>query len=266
MLGNSYFYNKSLKRVVAIFGTLFNNISVAKTIGGKMTGIIRVPLAYGPRQKFLARLASYDQNAAVDVAVRLPRMSFEITSIAYDPATKLNKLNSTTYPVEGNSDERIKVYQSAPYILSMQLNIMARHQDDASQILEQILPYFCPDYTVTVKDMEGPGSRTDLPIVLQSVAMQDDYEGDFMSSRRTLIYTLDFNIKVKFAGPFTNHSKIIKEVDLGFYPHLNVGDRSGIESVHIALGDPENDTPENFTTVTTFGFDDEEQTENLSPP
>jgi hypothetical protein len=255
MLGNTYFYNKSLKKIVAVFGTLFNNISIAKLINGKMQGISRVPLTYAPRQKFLARLASFDPNSPIDVAVRLPRMSFEITSIAYDTSSKLNRLNSTLYPIANNSVEKTRVYQSTPYTIGIQLNILARHQDDALQVLEQILPYFCPEYSVTVKDFEGPDSRTDIPIILQGISFQDDYEGDFQASRRTIIYTLDFSLRVKFSGPLDQRAKIIKAVDAHLYPHMNISANARPEeSVHVQLGDMENDTVDNYTVLTTFGF------------
>lgn len=259
MLGNTYFYNKSLKKIVAVFGTLFNNISTAKLINGKMQGISRVPLTYAPRQKFLARLASFDPNCPTDVAVKLPRMSFEITGINYDTTSKLNRLNSTLYPVSDNSFEKTRVYQSTPYTINMQLNILARHQDDALQIVEQILPYFCPEYSVTVKDLEGPNTLTDIPISLQSISFQDDYEGDFQASRRTIIYTLDFTMRVKFSGPLNQRAKIIKSVESNFYTSLesiNLG-ASPQESVLVQLGDMENDTPDNYTVVTTYGFTDD---------
>lgn len=257
MLGNSYFYNKSLKTIVAVFGTLFNNICVAKQVNGKLQGLSRVPLAYAPRQKFLARLAAHDPNNPVDVAVRMPRMSFEITGIQYDSTSKLNRLNHTLYPIDNNSTEKIKVYQSIPYNVNIQLNIFSKHQDDALQCVEQILPYFNPEYSVTVKGLEGPDSKTDIPITLQGVSFQDDYEGDFQSSRRTIIYTLDFTIKVKFSGPHDDRAKIIKMVDVNFYSHLNAGSNvDPDERVHVELGDMENDTPDNYTVITTFGFDE----------
>jgi|688.fasta_scaffold00486_6 hypothetical protein len=255
MLGNTYFYNKSLKTIVAVFGTLFNNISIAKLINGKMQGISRVPLSYAPRQKFLARLSTYDVNNPIDVAVRLPRMSFEITSIQYDTSSKLNRLNSTLYPIsETNTIEKARVYQSTPYILGMQLNILARHQDDALQCVEQILPYFNPEYNITVKDLEGPGSRTDIPITLQGVSFQDDYEGDFESSRRTIIYTLDFTIRVKFTGPIDQRAKIIKWVEAKMHADMNISATSKPDEIIRVEATSEPDAEGNFTVSTTYGF------------
>jgi hypothetical protein len=254
MLGNTYFYNKSLKTIVAVFGTLFNNISIAKLVNGKMQGIARVPLSYAPRQKFLARLASYDPNNPIDVAVRLPRMSFEITSIQYDTSSKLNRLNSTLYPIADNTIEKARVYQSTPYIIGMQLNILARHQDDALQCVEQILPYFNPEYNITVKDLEGPGSRTDIPISLQGVSFQDDYEGDFESSRRTIIYTLDFTIRVKFTGPLDQRAKIIKWVEANIHADMNISPTSKPDEIIRVEATSEPDANGNFTVSTTYGF------------
>jgi hypothetical protein len=255
MLGNTYFYNKSLKTIVAVFGTLFNNICIAKLINGKMQGISRVPLTYAPRQKFLARLASFDPNSPIDVAVRLPRMSFEITSIQYDSGSKLNRLNNTLYPInENNTIEKARVYQSTPYILGMQLNILARHQDDALQCVEQILPYFNPEYSITVKDLEGPGSRSDIPITLQGVSFQDDYEGDFQASRRTIIYTLDFTIRVKFTGPLDQRAKIIKWVEAGMHIGMDISPLDKPDELVRVEATSEPDADGNFTVATTYGF------------
>lgn len=257
MLNSSYYYNGNLKKIVAVFGTIFNNISIAKKINGKMTGIQRVPISYGPKQKFLARLSSQQNEEFGDVAIKLPRMSFEITSISYDSVSKLNKLNNNLYLVEGDSDVKKKIYQSIPYKVSMQLSILAHHQDDALQVFEQIVPYFTPDYTVAVKELEGPGSVTDVPILLTATNLQDDYEGDFANSRRTIIYTLDFDIKFKFMGIQSGPAKIIKIVDVNIHDDMNIGESNPVERVRVRLGDLENDTPEDYTVVTTYGFDED---------
>jgi hypothetical protein len=257
MLNSSYYYNGNLKKIVAVFGTIFNDISIAKKVNGKMTGIQRVPISYGPHQKFLARLSSQQNEKYGDVAIKLPRMSFEITSITYDSTSKLNKLNNKLYLVEGDSDSKTKIYQSIPYKVSIQLSILAHHQDDALQVFEQIVPYFTPDYTVAVKDLEGPGSVTDVPILLTATNLQDDYEGDFGNSRRTIIYTLDFDIKFKFMGIQSGPAKIIKVVDVDLYDTPITPDALPVDGVRVELGNPETDTPENYTVVTTYGFDED---------
>ena len=190
MLG-SYFYNATIKRVVSVFGTIFNNITVARHNGNTITNVSRVPLSYGPRQKFLSRIREEANLSTNQIAIKLPRMSFEITSIDYDAAAKLNKMNKI---VSGNEvNTRTSIFQSVPYTISMELNIYAKNQDDALQIVEQIIPTFTPDYTVTIKDIEGPGSKTDVPFILNSVTFQDDYDGDF-TTRRAIIYTLALSV------------------------------------------------------------------------
>ena len=256
MLSGSYYYNANLKKIVAVFGTIFNNISVAKKVNGKMTGIQRVPISYGPSQKFLTRLSAQNAEEYGDVAIKMPRMSFEIVSIAYDSTTKLNKLNNQSYTSAETPDSNTRIYSATPYRLSMQLNILARQQDDALQIFEQIIPYFTPEYTVAVKDLEGPGSITNVPFILTSTSLQDDYEGDFENTRRTIIYTLDFDIKIKFRGIEVGGSKIIKTVDVNLFDTTTIQNALPADRIHVELGDPENDTPDNYTVITTYGFDE----------
>ena len=222
-----------------------------------MMGVQRVPISYGPRQKFLTRLASQNEEANGDIAIQLPRMSFEITSIAYDATSKLNKLNSKLYTIEGTTDSKTKVYQATPYRMGMQLNIFARQQDDALQVFEQVVPYFTPEYSVAVKDLEGPGSITDVPFILTSTTLQDDYEGDFQNSRRTIVYTLEFDVKFKFIGIQSGPAKIIKIVDVDYYDDPITPTTEPIDGIRLELGDLVNDTPENYTVVTTYGFDEE---------
>jgi len=212
MFNGKHFYNQTLKKTVAVFGTLFNNIKTVR----QGTGETRVPIAYGPRQKFLARIQS-DTAAATDksIAIKLPRMSFEISDISFDAESKLNKFNKRPLPVGGETTKITTVNQGVPYNVGMQLNIYAKTQDDALQIFEQILPTFAPEYTVAIKDMEGSGTVTDVPVVLTGTSIQDDYEGDFQT-RRTIIYTLDFTMKVKFVGG-VSQGKIIRTIDTFFY-------------------------------------------------
>ena len=194
-----HFYHAILRKSVAVFGTLFNDIKVVRRDNN---GIVkdqqRVPLSYGPKQKFLARI---DQQANLDdpkIALKLPRMSFEITNMSYDTTTKTSALNTITTSTTPTT--RSTVGQVTPYVVDMQLNIMAKNQDDALQIFEQIVPYFQPTYTLSVKFVDGLDKSFDVPITLTAINLQDDYEGDF-STRRSLIYTLDFSMKVKFFGP-----------------------------------------------------------------
>ena len=203
-----YFYNQHLRKSVAIFGTLFNNINIVKRdANNTILSNQKVPLAYGPKQKFLARLREEPDLLAPEVAIRLPRMSFEITSISYDTQAKVNKnIKLQTPSVHGSN----AIYTGAPYTLGMQLNIIGKTQDEVLQITEQILPYFNPEYIVTVKEIPEINLVRDIPILLQSVTMSDDYEGEF-EQRRTLIYTLDFVMKIQFFGPVQKDIGVIKD-------------------------------------------------------
>ena len=200
-----YFYNEILRRTIIAFGTLFNGITIKQT-----DSTIRVPLAYGPTQKFLARLEqSPDLNKST--AITLPRMSFEFTGLTYDPTRKVTTTQTFTVkdPTDG-SDVR-KSFMPVPYNMQFELSIMCKINDDALQITEQILPYFQPSYNVTVELVEAIKEKRDIPIVLENITMQDDYEGDF-DKRRVLLYTLRFTAKTYLFGPVSDATKdIIKK-------------------------------------------------------
>lgn len=219
MFGN-HFYHAAIRRTVAVFGTLFNDINVLrKGSDGSAKSIVKVPLAYGPKQKFLARL---DQQRELDdpkIALKLPRMSFELTSLAYNPNTKLQKGIKQSFPDPLDNNKKKTVLGPVGYNLGVQLNIMAKNQDDALQILEQILPYFQPDYTVTIKEVDNM-FRSDQPFILQSVGLADDYEGDF-ATRRVIIYTLDFETKVNFYGGIGSQG-LVKSVIIDYNNSVSV--------------------------------------------
>ena len=198
-----YFYNEILRRTIIGFGTLFNSISI-KQDGSPL----RVPLAYGPTQKFLARLnQSPDLNKATSLS--LPRMSFEFTGLTYDPSRKVTTTQKIVVqnPDSDTPDEK-KVYMPVPYNMQFELAVMCKLNDDALQIVEQILPYFQPSYNLTVNLVGSIKEKRDIPIVLENITMQDDYEGDF-ESRRVLMYTLRFTAKTYLFGPVTDASKDI---------------------------------------------------------
>ena len=198
-----YFYNEILRRTIVSFGTLFNGISV-KQDGSPL----RVPLAYGPTQKFLARLTqSPDLNKSTSLS--LPRMSFEFTGFTYDPSRKVTTTQKIVVqnPDSDTPDEK-KVYMPVPYNMQFELAIMCKLNDDALQIVEQILPYFQPSYNLTVNLVGSIKEKRDIPIVLENITMQDDYEGDF-ESRRVLMYTLRFTAKTYLFGPVSDASKDI---------------------------------------------------------
>jgi len=210
MFGN-HFYHATMRKSVAVFGTLFNNITVIRQDGsGNVLNQIKVPLAYGPKQKFLARIDQVNQES---MAIKLPRMAFEITSISMDLNQKLAKRNTIVEATDDPTEKRV-IKQIAAYNIGMSLNIMAKNQDDGLQILEQILPYFQPEYTVSISPIDGYDFKQDVPIVLSSVSISDDYEGD-LTSRRVLVYTLEFEMKMKFFGP-TSDQGVIREVKIDF--------------------------------------------------
>jgi hypothetical protein len=177
------------------------------------------------------------------VAIKLPRMSFEITGLTIDDSVKVSRVNTYQIPLADGGTGIVRA--GVPYHVSMQLNIMAKNQGDALQILEQIIPYFVPDYTVSVKDLDGTQQKTDLPIVLQNVSLQDDYEGDAMS-RRTIIYTLDFDLRVKFYGAVnTTGAGIIRTTNVTFIDTVDGNKR--LETVSVGVVNP---TATDATTVT----------------
>ena len=210
MLG-TYYYHEIVRKTIISFGTLFNEIFIRhKDSGGDTFSEMKVPLAYGPSQKFLARL---EQQADLNkpVAITLPRMSFEMTSIQYDSARKLGV--TQTFKASDGTNLK-KVFMPVPYNIGFELNILAKLNDDALQIVEQILPYFQPSFNLTLDLVSSIGEKRDVPIVLDSMNFQDDYEGDF-STRRALIYTLGFTAKTYLFGPVPSSSEgIIKKVQV----------------------------------------------------
>ena len=250
MLDGTHYYNQTLKKTVAVFGTVFNNLKIVR----KGVGETRVPLAYGPKSKFLARIEQDSSLEDQKLAIKLPRMSFEITSIDRNTSNALNKSNVKLFDVAGTELSKNVLKQSVPYDIGMQLNIIAKNQDDALQIFEQIVPTFVPEYTVAIKDMEGPGNSVDVPIILNSTSFEDSYEGDF-TTRRTLIYTLDFIVEVRFTGRVSPNA-VIRIVDIDLYNNSTPESASEpIDRVKTELSS-DDDTPDNFTAITTFGFDD----------
>ena len=174
-----YFYHEILRRTVVSFGSLFNNISIKHSDNnGNVTSVVKVPLAYGPTQKFLARLEQ-SPNMNKPVQITLPRMSFELMVISYDSARK--STTTQTFLTSSSTDKKQekKAYLPVPYNLDFELSIMTKLNDDMLQIVEQILPYFQPAYTITVDLVNEIGEKRDIPVVLNSITMTDDYEGDF---------------------------------------------------------------------------------------
>ena len=211
-----YFYHEILRRTVVSFGSLFNEISIKHTDNsGNVKSVIKVPLAYGPTQKFLARLEqSPDLNKPVQIT--LPRMSFEFTGLTYDPTRKSTTTQTFIAKSAVDGTETKKVYLPVPYNMQFELSIMCKLNDDALQIIEQILPFFQPSYSMTIELVDIINEKRDIPVILENITMQDDYEGNF-TTRRVLLYTLRFTAKTYLFGPVSSATRdIIKKATIGY--------------------------------------------------
>jgi len=243
-----HFYHATMRKSVAVFGTLFNNIKVIrKAADGSVLNQVRVPLAYGPKQKFLARL---DQETGFDapMAIKLPRMAFEITSLTLDTTQKLAKRNQVVELHASDVTKKKTLKHFTSYDIGMSLYIMAKNQDDGLQIVEQILPYFSPEYNVTIRPIDGFDHKQDVAIILGGVQIDDQYEGEF-TERRVLIYQLDFTMKMKFYGPTSNQA-IIREINIDFNE-----DSSGaniLENLDITIDPSTADEDDDYTVITTI--------------
>ena len=210
----TWFYHKRVRTAVSIFGSLFNNLYVLRqNSSGETVSQVKVPLSYAPKRNFLSRLEEMSRGEAAErrVAIKLPRMSFEITSLAYDQSRQLNKTQTISKPLDGSVNKRTKIFTATPYQMGFDLNIYAKSQDDALQIVEQVLPYFAPQYTLSMKPFSDIASLTeDVPITLTGVAFNDDFEGA-IEQRRTIVYTLSFEMKISFYGP-KGEGNVIRDV------------------------------------------------------
>ena len=244
-----HFYHATMRKSVAVFGTLFNNLKVVrKASDGSILNSQRVPLAYGPKQKFLSRI---DQEVGFDapLAIKLPRMGFEITSLTLDPTQKLQKRNPIEEVDSSSVSQKKVIKHFTSYDIGMSLYIMAKNQDDGLQIMEQILPYFQPDYTVTIRPIDGWTTyKQDVPVILQGVSIDDQYEGDF-TERRVLIYQLDFIMKMKFYGPAGDQG-IIREINIDF--NNDAGGSQILENMDITINPTTAAEDGTYNVVTTI--------------
>jgi len=258
----THFYHQKVRKCVALFGALFNNIYVIRSnSSGQVTSQIKVPLSYAPKQKYLERIRENpDLDTDSKVAIKLPRMSFEILSFAYDNQRQLTKISNFNTIGTSNTN-RQKFYSPVPYTINFQLNVYAKSQDDALQIVEQIIPTFNPQYTLTIKPFatEYPGFKEDIPIVIQGLSFSDDYDAS-LEQRRTIIYTLDFEMKVSFYGPI-NTGEIIRNSIVDIYLQENGLADSDIKLERISvIPDPTStiglaDSDFGFTTTIDLTYD-----------
>ena len=204
MLG-TYFYHQIIRKTVIAFGTLFNNIELRRD-----NEVMKVPLAYGPTDKFLARLEQNADPTNQRVQITLPRISFEMGAVEYDSSRKVAPTNKINIPTGGDTGHK-QAFMPVPYNLSFTLSVIAKTQDDSLQILEQILPFFQPHFNLTLKLVESIEEIRDIPITLNSINYEDIYEGNF-ATRRAIVYTLQFTVKSYLYGPVLDAQPIKQSI------------------------------------------------------
>lgn len=209
MLSNTIFYHEHFRDLVVAFGSLFSDIKIArhgKGVDETVKQTVSVPIAYSNKEKWLTRL---DQDPSLENQVYniLPRMAFEITGMNYDAERKLNRMTKINCR---NADGSTSVYAPSPWNIQISLYAMTKTQEDGFQIVEQILPFFSPELTVTITNKTGLNITEEMPIILDSVDVMDDYESDFQT-RRSVVWTFTFTVKVNMYGP-TNGQGLIKHV------------------------------------------------------
>lgn len=243
---NQPFYHSTLKKLVAGFGKLFANIYVVRTnTNGTEKERIQVPLAYGPAEKYLARLAE-DPNLDRGYSIKLPRMSFEIKTVQYDSTRKLNTIRKNVQPIEGDPGTVLRQYQGVPYDIQIDLSILSKYIDDANQIVEQILPWFTPAYTITLNTIPDMNYKDDVPVILSGIALNDNYEDDW-KNRRDVVWTLSFTVRAMFYGPVID-KKIVTKAQIDIHGANNTldfdGNISGVPRHSRITATPEDDTAE----------------------
>jgi hypothetical protein len=247
-----YYYNESMRRMTIAFGQLFNNIQIKrKDSNGSTIQSIRVPLAYAPKEKFLTRLDQQPDLDNREFAITLPRMSFEISTIEYDATRKLNRLQKFK-KVKTSAEGKILDfnYMPVPYNISYTLNVFTATAEGGLQIIEQILPYFQPDYTVTINAIPNLDIKRDVPIILNSVNYEDSYSGDY-TTRRAVIYTLTFTAKTYLFGP-AQTQKVIKETQTDLYTDTDTTNKAREERIIIVPNPTSADADDDFGFTTTI--------------
>jgi len=209
MLNNPNFYHGTIRKAIVAFGSLFSNIQIereSKDGTDTVLQTVAVPLGYGPKEKWVVRIEA-DPGLNKAVYTTLPRMAFEITGYEYDSTRKINRMNKLTCDL--STSDRKSMYTPVPYNLDITLYILTKTQEDALQIIEQILPVFTPEYTMVINAVPEMNVAQDIPVILKSITAQDDYDGDFQT-RRFVTHTLNFTLKMNLYGPVRT-SGIIKK-------------------------------------------------------
>ena len=233
MLGST-FYHQTIRKYVAAFGTLFNDINIErKNSSGTVIERVKVPLAYGPRQKWILALSETTDQRRV-LGARLPRIGFALTGVNYDSVRKLNTVIRNVAANTVSTGSVMSQYNPVPYNFDFELFILVNNAEDGTQILEQILPYFTPEFTVTINTIPDMGIKADVPIVLNSASQSDEYEGE-LATRRTIIWTLSFLLK-GFVYPDVKSGTLIKSIEVNFrIPGSSDSDVEDLEQEFIIL-------------------------------
>jgi len=230
------YYNKTFKKAIIAFGSIFSGITIERSNeDGSEKQTVKVPIAQAPKEKWVVRIDS-DPDLTNHSYISLPRMSFEITGFTYDPARKVNRINKISCP--GENGTASYAYAPVPYNIDMSLYILTKTQEDAFQIVEQILPYFNPEFTLGIKALDQLNVITDVPVILNSISYQDEYDGSF-EMRRFVTYTLTFTMKLNLFGPVNENGKIITKtiVDVGNLSNKRVDPDQAL--IVFTEGDPE---------------------------
>ena len=236
MFKGSHFYHQHVRKAIIAFGMIFNNINVVRSNTDDVAvQSLRVPLAYSTKQKFLSRIALIDSaEARNETAITLPRMGFEITSLDYDPSRKISLIQRNKAIDTGLSNAVRTSFTSTPYNLGIGMYIFAKNQEDGLQIVEQILPFFNPDFNVTVNDLPEMGIKRDIKITLDSISYDDQYEGEF-AARQSIVWTLNFTMRLTFYGNVSNIN-VIKETISNLYDKLDTATVDEVAKITITPG------------------------------
>lgn len=252
MFGHSSYYHGILRKYVIMFGNMFNDIDIVRyNNSGTAVQTIRVPIAYGPREKFLARLRT-DPNLDRDVAIQLPRLSFEMTNVTYAPERGLNKLTRNVGINVADNNKMKSIWTPTPYDITFSLYGMFANQEDAVQVVEQILPFFRPEWTHTLTLVPEVADKYDIPTVLTDMQIEDTYEADFMT-RRAILHTFNFTVKGYLFGPTTNKG-VIKRATVDLSANSVVGVPNNV-TLDIRPGLLANGSPTSNATA-SLAFDD----------
>lgn len=247
MLNQPKFYWGTTRKAIVAFGNLFNNISIMREDSKGKEKTVKVPVGYGPKDKFLARIQEQPDLNQRTVAIVVPRMAFEMGSLQYDSSRKLNSNNRTSASVNGTV---IRKYSPVPYNLNVNLYVYTKSQDEGLQIIEQILPTFRPSYALSMNSIPELGLQEDLHIILDSVSMEDNYEGD-LSEKRSVIWTLSFTMQLNFhpRADDTQHG-LIKRTEVGIFSDRIMGKK--IEEIVSEVTPFDSDPTDKYQIVTTF--------------